>query len=244
MDSNYREYDYEDSFARIDDILATPSGNFEEVDNLPDRDKLTFTNGFYANCTAMFIDIRDSSSLPSIYQRPALAKLYRAFISEMVAIFNGTMKAREINIVGDCVWGVYKTPYKSDLDHIFSLSAQAHSLTKVLNYKFGKAGYTTPLRFGIGLSWGRALMIKAGYSGSGINDVVYMGDVVNAASKLAALGSTTGQMDPIVVDPTFYQNLNEDNRGFFKSGYNTRGTFYHADVVDTAMNEWYKSNCT
>ena len=28
-------------------------------------------------------------------------------------------------------------------------------------------------------------MIKAGYSGSGINDIVYMGDVVNRAAHLA-----------------------------------------------------------
>jgi class 3 adenylate cyclase len=45
-----------------------------------------------------------------------------------------------------------------------------------------------PIRSGIGMSYGRALMIKAGFNGSGINDVVYMGDVVNRASKLAGLG--------------------------------------------------------
>lgn len=50
---------------------------------------------------------------------------------------------------------------------------------KVLNYKLKKAGYDTPIKAGTGASWGRALMIKAGLSGSGINDVVYMGDVVN-----------------------------------------------------------------
>jgi hypothetical protein len=31
-------------------------------------------------------------------------------------------------------------------------------------------------------------MIKACYSGSGINDVVYMGEVVNRAAKLASQG--------------------------------------------------------
>lgn len=39
-------------------------------------------------------------------------------------------------------------------------------------------------RVGIGLAYGRALMIKAGYKGSTINEVVWMGDVVNEASKL------------------------------------------------------------
>src|SRR4051812_3197937 len=101
MKSNYAEYDYESSFKRISDILNQSDINYEEVDNLPDRDALTFTNGFYATCSALFVDIRDSSSLPSHYRRPTLARIYRAYISEMVAIMNGDIYCQEINIVGD-----------------------------------------------------------------------------------------------------------------------------------------------
>jgi len=183
MDSNHKVYDHVASFSRLDDILAQPAGNYEEVQALPDRDKLTFTNGYYAYCSALFIDIRESSKLPELYNRPALAKLYRAYISELVAIFNSLDCAREINIVGDCVWGIYNTSTKAEMNLVFSTAAQAHSLVKVLNYKLLKKTYTTPVRVGLGMSYGRALMIKAGYSGSGINDVVYMGDVVNAARQ-------------------------------------------------------------
>jgi hypothetical protein len=45
--------------------------NYEEVDNLQGRERLTFTNEFPTYCTALFTDIRDSSELPSIYKRPA-----------------------------------------------------------------------------------------------------------------------------------------------------------------------------
>ena len=242
MDSNYREYNYEDSFARIDAILATPSGNFEETDNLPDRDKLTFTNGFYAYCTALFIDVRESSELPSFYTRPVLAKIYRAFISEMVAIFNSDLDAREINIVGDCVWGVYNTPRKSDIDDVFRLAYTANSLIKILNYKMRVCGYERELRVGVGMSVGRALMIKAGYSGSGIQDVVYMGDVVNNAAKLAGRGSNGWDVPPIFVDDLVYSNLNEHNQGFLRwAGY---GPIYSGDIVDAEMEAWYVVHCT
>lgn len=97
-------------FATVDDILALSQSNYEEVKELPDRDRLTYTNGFYAYCSALFIDIRDSSKLPQFYRRPALAKVYRAHISESVAIMNSDEQAREINIVGDCVWGIFNTP--------------------------------------------------------------------------------------------------------------------------------------
>jgi class 3 adenylate cyclase len=241
MDSNYRAYNYVSSFERIDAILALPAGNYEEVKQLPDRDRLTFTNGFYAYCSALFIDIRDSSSLPSVYNRPALAKLYRAFISEMVAIFNSVMFAREINIVGDCVWGVYNTSLKTEIDEVFSLAAKANSLTKTLNYKLKKVGYETAIKVGIGMSYGRALMIKAGSNGSGINDMVYMGDVVNEAAKLASQGSNGWGLPPIMVNGIFQQNLNDDNKALLTL--RADGT-YQGNIINTAMNQWYEENCT
>jgi class 3 adenylate cyclase len=241
MDSNYRAYNYVSSFERIDAILALPAGNYEEVKQLPDRDRLTFTNGFYAYCSALFIDIRDSSSLPSVYNRPALAKLYRAFISEMVAIFNSVMFAREINIVGDCVWGVYNTSLKTEIDEVFSLTAKANSLTKTLNYKLKKVGYETAIKVGIGMSYGRALMIKAGSNGSGINDMVYMGDVVNEAAKLASQGSNGWGLPPIMVNGIFQQNLNDDNKALLTL--RADGT-YQGNIINTAMNQWYEENCT
>jgi hypothetical protein len=149
MDSNYKAYNYLTSFARIDTILAQSQGNYEEVKTLPDREKLTYTNGFYAYCSALFIDIRDSSDLPSLYKRPALAKLYRAYISELVAIYNSVTYAREINITGDCVWGVFNTRTTDEIDEVFSTAAESYSMIKVLNYKLLKAGYTTPSRWAL-----------------------------------------------------------------------------------------------
>ncbi|MFC3479204.1 hypothetical protein [Kocuria carniphila] len=53
-------------------------------------------------------------------------------------------------------------------------------------------------------------MIKAGFSGSGINDVLYMGDVVNRAAHLAHEAGR-GWADPIFVGGVFEQNLNDHN---------------------------------
>lgn len=64
MDSNHRTYDFVSSFLRIDDILALSPSNYEEAKELPDRDRLTYSNGFYAYCSALFVDIRQSSKLP------------------------------------------------------------------------------------------------------------------------------------------------------------------------------------
>lgn len=235
MDSNYKDYDYVASAKRIDEYLGQPAGNFTEVDSLPDRDKLTFTNGFYANCSAIFVDIRDSSSLSDHYDRPRLAKLYRAYLSEMVAIFNSDPGTREVNIAGDAVWAVVNTPYKTDIDDVFRFAYTANSLMQLLNKKLAAAGYKTPIKAGIGASWGRALMVKAGYNGSGINDVVYMGDVVNEAAHLAAKANTPWQ-SPIFVSSVFYGNLNDHNQKLL--AYNQAHRCYSGDVILTSMREW------
>lgn len=51
-------------------------------------------------------------------------------------------------------------------------------MIKILNYKLSKKKYSE-ISIGIGIDYDRVLMVKASYSGSGINDVIWMGDVVN-----------------------------------------------------------------
>lgn len=238
MDGNYRPYDWTTSSARIKAILDQPGGVYEEVDGLPDRDKLTFANGFYGMCSAIFIDIRDSSGLTTKHNRPILAKIYRSFISEMVAVLNSSPYVREVNIVGDCVWASYKTTHVDNIDEVFAIAAQANTLLKLLNHHYEKAGITQ-LNVGVGVEYGRVLMIKAGYSGSTINDVVYMGDVVNKAAHLAHLAGRGWRSCPIFVGDVFYSNLNENNRNLLQSEWMSGiGTMYQGNPIISPMDEW------
>lgn len=240
MQANHISHDFSASFGRIDEIIATSENAFEELDSIPSGDRLTFTNGFYVNCSALIIDIRDSSSLPQHNNRPKLAKLYRAFISETTAVMNGNQDCSEIMIVGDSVAGVFNTPYKPDIDGVFSTGAQVSSLVDVLNYKFQRNGILQ-IRVGIGMSYGRALMIKAGYKGSGINDIVWMGDVLNDSTKLANYGSSTLVDKEMMVSSVFRSNLNDHNKSLLE--WNSNRNCYHGHVVNTPMNDWYSQNC-
>lgn len=237
MDGSYKPYDYLASSDRIKDILNQPAGTFEEVEGLPDRDKLTYSNGFYGNCSAIYIDIRDSSGLTAKHKRPILAKIYRAFISEMVAVLNSSIHVREVNIVGDCVWGVYKTTHINYIDDVFAVAYQANTLVNLLNHHYEKKDLD-PIKVGIGIDYGRVLMIKAGFSGSGINDVVYMGDVVNRAAHLANEAGRIGRK-PIFVGETFHYNLNDHNQQLlFRRSYAGIGTVYEGNVIEMDMNDW------
>lgn len=177
------------------------------------------------------------------HKRPVLAKTYRSFISECTAIFNAESACKEININGDCVWGVFETATKFDINDVFGVAAKLNSLIKILNYKLRKKGYSE-ISVGIGMDYGRALMVKAGYAGSGLNDVIWMGDVVNSAAHLSGEAGRNGR-DVLVVSSCIYSNLNEYNQGLLRSFLSSKDwvTKYEGDIINTEMNEWYKENC-
>lgn len=234
-------YSLADSVERIDEILSTSDTSFADKDFIPGRDQLTFTNGFYVNCSCVFVDIRNSSGLTQKYLRPTLARIYRSSISEAVALINGNSNCREVNIHGDAVWGVVDTPYTSSIDEAFSTCAQLASLIDILNCRMKRKKNLEPISVGVGMDYGRALMIKAGYKGSSISDVVWMGDVVNSSAKLASFGSKTWSDNRVMVSSVVYQNLNEHNQGLLS--YNSSRGCYHGSVIETGMNNWLKENC-
>lgn len=253
MRTNYKPYDFEKSRARIDKILSFPT-EFEESDNIPSSENLTYSNGKYVKCAAMFIDLRGSTKLIKKTGRKSrtLARIYRAYISEMVAILNGHRTCQEINIVGDCVSAIFagKPLFNRDTPVIEALkaSAKCNSMMTVLNKKF-KQKYSDfePLQAGIGIAYGRALVVKAGFDGSGINDLIYMGDVVNMASKMCNLAYKTFDF-PICVTEGVYNNaggivLNPDTghtfQHMFEQKSNTEyGTVYLGRYFNIEMNEW------
>lgn len=237
-------YNFANSLARIDETLSNAEP-YNEVAEIPSRDDLTYTNGYYVDCYALFVDIRDSSQLPQLHQKRVLAKIYRSYISELTAIMQSFETCKEINIVGDCVSGIFACTGDDAVMNPFCAAYTINGIVKVLNTRLQKKNYT-PIRIGIGLTKGKALMVQAGYKGSGLNDVVWMGDVVNHASNLCNLANKNGN-SVINISEVVYNEL----RGY--NGYNNvpyqdmfdrpyGKDFYTGDVILQSMDEWVKQN--
>lgn len=235
MEATYSEYKYLESAARINEILNSADVNYQEKNSVPSRDQLTFTNGFYVNCSAMFVDMRGSKELADKYKRPTLARIYRSYISELVAVMRGHTDVCEVNIQGDGVWGVFNTPHKTDIDELFSVAYGASSIVDILNWRLEQKNLE-PLTIGIGVSYGRALMVKAGHKGSSVSDVVWMGDVVNEAAKLSEYGNQSWGDREIMVSDIIYQNLSTHNKSLLV--WNGSRNCYHGDVINLQMNSW------
>lgn len=239
MEANYSYYDFNKSIERINEILDGSDLSYEDKDSIPSKDYLTFNNGFYVNCSALFIDIRGSKNISAKHTRPVLAKIYKSYISELVAVLKGHSKINEIYIEGDCVWGIFDTPQKQDIDELFSIAACSASLIDILNIKYKKKGYSK-LTVGIGASYGSSLLIKSGYKGSGINEVVWLGKLVGEAATLCSYGNKTIDDSTVMVSNLFYDNLNTDNKRLLSK--NSLRDCYHGCIANVAMNDWVVKN--
>lgn len=256
MKSNHINFNFEKSLERIDGIL-NDSTTYEEADDIPAVDDLTYNNGKYVKCAAFFIDLRGSTDLIETRGRKSksLARLYRAYISEIVAIVNSFETCKEINIVGDCVSAMFagktKTSNKPVIEALEAAS-MSNAMMSVLNVQYQKKWDNfEEIKAGIGVALGRALVIKAGFSGSGIRELVYMGDVVNRASKMCGLAHKE-YSSPICVTEKVYDDAagyianretNETFQDFLnKQDHSRHGTVYIGSFVRVHMMEWVEKN--
>lgn len=240
MKTTQTVYSVSDSNDRIREILNTNDQSFEELNSIPSSDRLTFNNGFYVKCCALFIDIRGSSKLSENHTQPVLAKIYRTYLSECVAILNQDQNCKEVFISGDCVSGIFDTPTSDAISQTFFRAAQLNTLLILINWQLELKGYM-PIKCGIGIDYGRALMLKAGYKGSGINEIIWMGDVVNNASNLCHEGNR-GVRKAIQVSPTVNSKIRDDYRSLlsyvYGSGLGASNTSaYEGDLVAVVMNK-------
>ena len=153
------DYNYLDSISRIDDYLNNHN-DYQECGDIPARNRLTYSNGFYVDCYALFVDIRSSSKLPEQHQKRVLARIYRSYISELTAIMQDFSNCKEINIVGDCVSGIFSHNTKDDVMQPFQAAYTINGVVQILNHKLEQKGWS-PIKIGIGLASGKALMIQA-----------------------------------------------------------------------------------
>lgn len=240
MEATFNFYDYEKSIERMSEILDSSDACYVEQKEIPARNNLTFNNGYYVDVSVLFVDMRGSKLLSEKHTRPVLAKIYRAYVSEMVAVLKGNINVSEVYIEGDGLWAVFNTTLKTHVDSVFDTAAKISSLTDILNIKLAKKGYST-ISIGIGLDYGQSLYIKAGYKGSGINEVVWIGSVVGSAAALCKHGNRTWGDHTVMASALFRDNLNnEEYKGFLT--WNQNRQCYHGNIHWKEMNEWVKQN--
>lgn len=243
------EYDYEKGRLRIAKILNN-SMPIENKDYIPAGSNFTFDNGYMAFVTAIFVDIRDSTELFS-NKNEQTAKVVRVFTSEIIEILKDDDNfMKEIGIRGDCVYAIYDTPKKRDVFKCTNKTFYINTLINMLNKMLRQKGIQE-IKAGIGMATDRELIIKAGKSGSGINDKVWIGNAVTKASKLSSLGDKEGYPRLFYsklsydnfIDELVKNNPNTDTKSWFKtkSFGKSIGQAYYDNIVQADFSNWIKT---
>jgi class 3 adenylate cyclase len=127
---------------------------------------------------------------------------------------NSEKICEEINIHGDCVWGVFKADCVDNYGVVYHIAARLNSLLGWMNVKLKQHGYRQ-IKAGVGAADGNVLIVKAGYSGSSINDLIWMGDAINKASHLANCAGRNG-LEPILLTESFVQKISRHRQSLVK----------------------------
>lgn len=231
-------YDYKKGKDRVIDIL-TNELEVEEKDELPSDENLSYSNAYKSWITAIFVDLRDSTSLFTKENKKDVSRVIRSFTSEVLEILRDKPNLREIGIRGDCVYAIYTTPSKQQIDEIITSAAYINTLLKMLNRLFYEKNLPE-ITAGIGISSAQELVVKAGRKGTGLNNKVWIGNAVTKSACFSSIGNKNGNR-PIILSPCTYSNIKEAEdhpEWFSKKHDNTLGTYYDCNLIITSFDKW------
>lgn len=243
-------YNYKEGKKRIEDILTNEIEIVESTNKgIPSDDNFTFNNGYKSYVSAIFVDIRDSTTIFSKENNEEVAKMIRAFTSEIIEVLRADDNLREIGIRGDCVYAVYSTPKLTDIYDCYVKTAYVNTLINMLNKLLSKHNFDN-IKAGIGLATALELVVKAGRKGADINSKVWIGKAVTKASKLSSLGDKNGEKR-IVISGTAYLNIIayfekikqdssavSDFKLWFQNKQNYSDSYYVGKVLITDFDNW------
>ena len=204
------EYDYINGKRRGNEIL-NDSNEIEVKEKVPKENDFTFHNGYFAWVTAVFVDIRDSTSIFAENKKTSTSKIIRAFTSEVIEILKNDDNLREIGIRGDCVYAIYTTSQKYEDYEIANKVFYVNTFMKMLNKLLQNKNMKT-IKVGIGVSTAQELVI---FSDNFYNS--FIGDLKNNNKNKNA-------------ESWFKQHRDS------KLGY-----FYDCDIIQSEFNDWIEN---
>lgn len=240
-------YNYIEGHKKIKEILSNNTSISKEKTLPKDDSQFTYGNGVKSWVGSIFIDIIGSTNLIKNTNELTVSKMLRAFTSECISVLNLSDNMRQIGVRGDCVYGIYSSPYQSDIHELLIIACYLNTLVRMLNKEFTKKGYPN-ISVGIGIGAGEDLIIKAGAKGTGINDKIWIGDAVvdacNLANKAGRNGKKTIGLSSVVynnvIDIEKNNHADKDISSWFTRDFYDNA--YYCSMIMTDFDDWIDKN--
>ena len=225
------QYSFEESLARIDQMLNFQLADENALPQVPVLSELPSKGGRITYCTVMQIQVNASSS----DNYGALITVLRAFYAEAVAILSSHSHIVDIHVIGSRLIAIFSTPYKNNIASAIDKAAMVNTLAQVVSKKAKGLGLPS-ITIRTGIDYGRAMLMRFGNYNAGEvmpSALAWMGGPVDGSSKLI---STPNNEWNLWVSSVVYQNLNDDYKKFFH--YESEFGDYGADIINTYMKNW------
>lgn len=238
-------FKYVDSRKAVLDILDSKT-QIRPEEKIPQNDsEFSYKNGVKTWVGALFLDMRDSSSFFTENKPDIVARIMRAYYSEIIKILEDNENYREIGMRGDCIYAIYCAPKQADLNEIFDDAVVINTFNNMFQKILAEKNYPQ-FSMGIGLGASEDVVVKVGRKNSGYNDKLWIGDAVINASNLSSLGDSEKGY-PIYVDSTFFYNIKDfpigkdetqTNESFFVEETRDDEIIYKCNVIKTKFEQW------
>jgi class 3 adenylate cyclase len=225
------QYSFEESLARIDQMLNFRLADENASPQVPVLSELPSKGGSITNCTVLQIQVNVSSS----DNYGELITVIRAFYAEAVAILSSHSHIIDIQVIGSRLIAVFSTPFRKNIASAIDKAAMVNTLAQVVSKKAKGLGLPD-ITIRMGMDYGRVMLMRFGrYNAAEImpSALSWMGDPVDGSSKLI---STQKHGWSLRVSRVVYQNLNDDYKKFFH--YEEEFRSYGADIINTYMKNW------
>lgn len=225
-------YNFEESLSRLDQMLNV-QGTVEDkpLTSVPLLNDIPRKGGVVAYCSVLQLEMKVSSD-----NSPGqLLNLYRAFLSEAVAIVSSHSHCLDVMALETRLIAVFNTPLKKDIEALIDKVAMINSLAQVLSKKALGLGLPE-ISVRMGIDYGKMMLMRLGkYNAEELfpNALTWIGDPV---TKTAELLSATDQSMIIGISDIVYGNLSEDYRKLF---YRKKDcSDYGANIINSYMKNW------
>lgn len=229
MKDFYKEYNFDESLTRIDAIW----NSILPTDEIPLSDLMD--SHTMSNTSATIVAIQISIIGMEINETSCEIQIKHktAALSEIMAIFQSDSTTIDIQYNDDTIVAVMDTPKKSNIDTVLESAARINALQSVLRKKAERYS-SAQINFGIGLVYGEVYFMPIIVNGKRIIHI--NGPAIERAKQNAKRG--INQKDTVVASFSFYNNLKEDYKKFFKEDTSLKPSVYTASVINVQMNNW------
>ena len=224
-------------YARVLDY-DVPANKMEErnIFSLPRVENVKYNEVLTINASFLFCDIKGYTELVSKTSDPkTIARIMTIYVTEMAAAIrqhSGTI----LSIRGDGIIGAFTNSDKDNASIIaVDCSITQSSLLNLVVNKRLKSFQQEPIYCHWGAEYGKIKITRAGIHGDGKNDLIYIGNAINYASKFSVLADKKH----LVISESLYDQL-DDFRKDSKNNWNSSKIYdqKYGNCYKKVLNKW------